>query len=558
MAIDTKVLALPTSCEKCTSPAIICPVAGSASFRDVVSYAQLASMVRSVQIDLALMGITKASRVALVLPNGLEFVAMLLAVLRQRGVAAPLNPQYTQVEFRDAFSRMNLDLVLILADVGVSGDGSSIATPARQAAMELGVRVAVCHRTNIADGGAEPGLRLAVKPIDLTHGNNTNINETTIFSPTEVQPQDKALMLLTSGTTGAPKLVLLSHMNILISMRIIIANSQLSSSDRTIIITPLHHITGVCGSLLATLFSGGSAVIPDSLPGAFWQRCADYGITWFYAVPTLHHLLLNFPRPNGRVPSQLRFLRCGGGETQPDLYDRLTALGLPLLESYGMTEIAPAIFCNRLTDDGDIKKKRRGYYPIPDGVDVVILPSNPPGQETGDFENQFNAPTKDIGVIGEVCLRGDNIMEGYSDNPEANAEAFLSNGYFRTGDLGAIHPGGYLQLVGRIKEVINKGGTKIGPAEVEHIALTHNCVEDAACFRIADQVYGDEIGLAITLYPHVDEQLAVVSDLKRHIRQHLSDFKVPKKIFFVKNIPYSKTGKLMRTQLSEQFAKGLL
>ncbi|KAL7940803.1 CoA synthetase [Trichoderma barbatum] len=554
MAIDTDILVLPTDCENCNSPAVISPAAGSASFRSVVSYAQLVITEKVVQLDLARIGITKGSRVALLLPNGIEFVVVFLALVRQRGIAAPLNPQYTHSEYREAFSRMKLDLVVMSAEMWGSDESSCIASPAKRAATELGILVAVCHRNNT--NRPELRLRLAFNPYDLGNGQGTGMAEATAFSRTEVRSEEKALMLLTSGTTGAPKLVLLSHTNLLTSMRIIISNNRLSSSDRTIIITPLYHITGICGSLLVTLFSGGSVVIPDSLPGSFWQRCDDYGITWFYAVPTLHHLLLNFPRPGGRVSSKLRFLRCGGGEIHPDLYERLVALGPPLLESYGMTEIAPAIFCNRLTDDGETNNRRRGYYPIPDEVDVMLLPPhNAARQET---DNPILVPTKEYGVIGEICLCGQNVMEGYSDNVEANAEAFLPNGYFRTGDLGIIQPDGYLQLVGRIKEVINKGGTKIGPAEVENIALAHECVAGAACFRIDDKVYGDEIGLAVALHKPVDGDVSIESELKGYIRQHLTDLKVPKKIIVVNTIPYSKTGKPMRTQLSQQFADGLL
>ncbi|POR35975.1 Uncharacterized protein TPAR_03799 [Tolypocladium paradoxum] len=570
MATHSNVLVLPANSESDDSPAVIHPSKGSAS-PPTVSYAQLAAITRSLQLDLAHAGITKASRVAIVLPNGLEFVAVFLAIVRQRGVAAPLSPQYTQSEFKDVFSRMEPELVVMLPATPDSDDGSSLAAPGVQAALELGVRVALCRRKCEAKGGVEPGLRLDLELLEVGDiAPTAAATEAIVFSRNDVWSEDKALMLFTSGTTGAPKSVLLSHTNLLVAMRIIIANHKLSPADRTFIITPLYHIIGVCGSLLVTLFSGGCVVIPESLPGAFWQQCADYGITWFHGVPTIHRLLLGFRRPGGRVPSQLRFLRCGGSEMPPDLHESLVALGPQLLEVYGMTETAPAIFCNRLTEADDAVMRRRGHYPIPDAVDVVILPSEVLSREAGDDARNGAAAaaagdmitrlTKEPGVIGEVCLRGKNVMDGYTNSPEANAEAFLSNGYFRTGDLGAIQPDGYLRLVGRIKEVINKGGTKIGPAEVEHVALSHGSVGEAACFRIADKVYGDEIGLAVTLRPHLEGEVGPITavDLKRHIRQHLTAFKVPKKIVFVDAIPYNRTGKPLRTQLAQRFAKGLL
>ncbi|UKZ86523.1 putative NRPS-like protein biosynthetic cluster [Trichoderma asperellum] len=506
MAYSTNTLAFPSDYGCNGSPAIICPSAGSASFKDVVSYAQLAFMTQALQGDLARMGITKGSRVALVLPNGLEFAAILLGIIHQRGIAAPLNPQYTQNEFRDIFSQMKLDLVVMLPGARGPDDSSYLTDPAFQAAQQLGVHVALCHKKSTLNDRDEQTLELILRPHVMANNNNTPVTVDTgaaIYSRNEVLSEDKVVMLLTSGTTGAPKMVLLSHTNLLTAMRIIIANHQLSSSDRTIIITPLHHIIGLCGTLLATLFSGGCAVIPDSLPGAFWQRCADYGITWFHAVPTLHRLLLNFPRPGGRVSSHLRFIRCGGSELSPDLYERLVALGPPLLEVYGMTETAPAIFCNHWKEG-----------------------------EGNDDDAPIAAITKAPGIIGEVCVLGQNVMEGYVENPQANTRAFLPNGYFRTGDLGAIESGGYLRLVGRIKEVINKGGEKIGPAEIEHVALSHELVSGAACFRIADNMYGDEIGLAVSLIPHKTEDPLIVSELKRHIAQYLTQFKVPKEVKF--------------------------
>ncbi|KAK1248998.1 hypothetical protein MKX08_007218 [Trichoderma sp. CBMAI-0020] len=542
MASYTNTLVLPSDYENNGSPAIISPSAGSTAIKDAISYAQLAIMTRSLQCDLARIGITKDSRVALVLPNGLEFAVMLLAIIRQRGIAAPLNPQYTQSEFRDIFSQMKLDLVVMLPEARGPGDSSYVTDPAFLAAQQLGVHVALCCKKSVLQDGDGQVLELTLRPHEITNNHCAPIDvdaEASIFSRDEVLPEDKVVMLSTSGTTGAPKLVLLSHTNLLTAMRIIAANHQLSSNDRTMVITPLYHIIGLCGSLLATLFSGGCAVIPNSLPGAFWQRCADYGITWFHAVPTLHQLLLNFPRPGGRVSPHLRFIRCGGSEISPDLYERLVALGPPLLEVYGMTETAPAIFCNRWKD-GNVR--RRSHFPIPDAVDVMILPSTALEQ----------------GIDGEVCVLGQNVMEAYVENPQANSEAFLPNRYFRTGDLGTIEPGGYLKLVGRKKEVINKGGEKIGPAEIEHVALSHELVSGAACFRIADNLYGDEIGLAVSLLSQEAGSPLIASELKHHIAQHLTQFKVPREIVFVDSIPYNPTGKPMRTQLSQQFAKGLL
>ena len=495
MATPSNVLILPATCETRDSPAVITPTLGSAPPLEI-SYAQLVILVGALQKDLACMGITTADSVAIVLPNGPEFVATFLAVVRQRGIAAPLAPDYKQGEFKDVFSRMQPSLVVMQALDRDLDDGSYLAAPCVQAALALGVRVALCRQANTTNKGVGEAPELGLRLLDIQGDASpaTSITDAALFSRNDVLSEDKAVLLFTSGTTGAPKSVLLSHTNLLAAMRIIITNTKLSSSDRAFIITPLYHIVGLCSSLLATLFSGGSVVIPKSLPGAFWQQCNDYGITWFYAVPTIHSLLLEFAPSGGPTPSQLRFLRCGGSETPPDLYDRLIVLGVPLLESYGMTETAPAIFCNRLEEDGDTGKRRRGYYPIPDAVEVMILPSDGSGYDAGQNGDTAATLTNEEDVIGEICLRGESVMAGYTNDPEANNEAFFPNGLFRTGDLGSIQPGSYLKLVGRIKESINKGGTQIGPAEVENAAVSHRSVAEAACFRIADDTYGDEIG----------------------------------------------------------------
>nr|A0A3G9H9I5.1 RecName: Full=Acyl-CoA synthetase ALT10; AltName: Full=AAL-toxin biosynthesis cluster protein 10 [Alternaria alternata]BBG74285.1 peroxisomal-coenzyme A synthetase [Alternaria alternata] len=566
MTANVNVLVLPTHMRENDSAAIIIPSTRSAPQKEV-SYKHLVAITDSLHRDLAHLGITKACKVAIVLPNGLEFVAVFLSVLRQRAVAAPLDAQLTESEFKDIFSRMKPELVIMLPIPPESSGGPCLPAPAMRAALGLTLRVALCRRTSDVKDGSGLGLQLALDLLEPAHSNHPAVAivpKASAYSRDDVWSEDGALMLFTSGTTGAPKSVVLSHINLLVAMRIIIANHQLSSMDRTIIITPLHHIIGVCGSLLVTLFSGACAVIPDSLPGAFWQYCTEFGVTWFHAVPTLHRLLLKFPRTKDSMPPRLRFLRSGGSEMAPDLYETLKAFGVPVLEVYGMTETGPAIFCNHLDENG-AGARQRSHYPIPDAVDVMILvSSDQPEGETYDKTSlqadQYSnlKMTKEPGVIGEVCVRGKNVMAGYINNSRANTEAFLPNGYFRTGDLGTIQSSGQLKLVGRLKEVINKGGIKIGPSEVEHAALSHESVSEAVCFRIADVMYGEEIGLAVKLRSNSGKNQCTDRDLKQHIRYQLSAFKVPKEIVFVDAVHYNRTGKPLRTQVSQKFAEGLL
>ncbi|KAI9735336.1 MAG: hypothetical protein M1818_006531 [Claussenomyces sp. TS43310] len=500
--IDSTVLILHEISE---NPAVIIPSARDA-LSTTTSYKDLNSLVASFQEVLARMGIGPEDKIAIVLPNGLELVVVFLAFMRERAIAAPVNPQYKQGEYHEI-------LQLVRPSYLVTTSGSRTSSPSVLAAQSLAIPLARCSRDD---------QRLLLEPEAEQAGGSGKQGK--VLSHSDVQPDDKALLLFTSGTTGAPEAVVLTHKNLLIAMRILVDAHHSSATDRCMVITPLFHVVG-----------------------AFWQTCQDLGATWFHAVPTLHRLLLSFPRPD-QMPA-IRFMRSGGSDLSPDLDQRLNGLGFPLLEIYGMTETSPGIFCNRLDDPA----RRLAHYPIPLAVEVMIMPTAP-GADVGTNAD-LPASTSETGVVGEICVRGGSIMSGYIDNPKANAEVFLTNGFFRTGDLGVLHPNGYLQLTGRIKEIINKGGEKISPTEIEHLNLSYEAVRETACFRIADEMHGKEIGLAVAFQPG---QEVPTAKLKAYARKHAVLFKVPKVIVVVDTIPTNRTGKPKRTFPSEQFAQGLL
>jgi oxalate---CoA ligase len=449
--MNSTVLYLPN--EESKTPAVIIPSAANGRAPSISSYRDISSSVKSVRQVLSNIGVGKGSKVIFALPNGLEIVIAFLSVVGQRAIAAPLNPQLKESEYSDTFKLIEPSLLI------VAGSGSDVA--AVSAARALGIPVGRCTRTMEA-----VELKVGSMAITKTHSPVTQ---------DETRPDDVALMLYTSGTTGRPKAVPLTHENILVSMRIIIQAHKLSSTDRCLLITPLFHVAGLCASLLCTLFSGGCAIIPPSLPGNFWQHFSDYQATWFHGVPTLHRLLLSFPRPE-KMP-KVRFIRSGGSDLDAITFERLEKeFDAPVLEIYGMTETAPGIFCNKFNSS-----RRLGYYPIPDSVEVRILAGN------------LLAQKDEVGIVGEICVWGRSIMSGYINNPAANRDAFV-DGFFRTGDLGAIHEGGYLQLTGRIKDIINKGGEKISPSEIENIVQSHELVRQAVCFKVPDDIYGEDIG----------------------------------------------------------------
>lgn len=504
---NSEALILPSNVETDDKPAIIVPSNRSKPIE--ISHAHLRYLICNLQRSLACTGVTKGSTVALVLPNGVEFVVTFLAVVHQRAVAALLNPQLKQDEYRQMFSVIKPSLVIVIDQTGDGTTTGQVMEPAVSVAAELGLCILTCQvkHGDVVLRQYEPDERYTTTTLF------SSPSSAKVFSPEDVDPEDNALLLLTSGTTGPPKAVMLSHRNLLVAMRIIISAHSLSSIDRCLIVTPLFHIIGVGGSLLTTLFTGGCVVIPPSLSGSLWKTCQDFKITWFHAVPTLYRLILGFALPDGQFPSTLRFLRSGGSDMAPDLYAKLQQLGPPILEVYGMTETAPAIFCNRL-EPGTGVHRRLGHYPISEAVEVMILPISQEDDQAQGKESVITSSisedpvqrlTKLPGLSGEICVHGKSVMAGYVNNPEANKQVFLSNGFFRTGDLGILHPDGYLQLVGRLKEIINKGGEKVGPSEIEHLVLTHEAVKEAACFRIADEMYGEEIGKSIlsNASPHV-------------------------------------------------------
>ncbi|KAE8346749.1 hypothetical protein BDV24DRAFT_175618 [Aspergillus arachidicola] len=494
------------------TPVVIIPRTESSTSL-VVTYRELYRAIIRLQTDLGQLGIGENMHLALSLPNGLEFIVSFLSGVAQRATVAPINPGYTQQEALTILRRIQPSLLLV-----------SCPGPVTRAAHDLSIPAASCVwdsesnmvRLQLVSKIYEPCLTPAV-------------------APSNISPDDNALMLFTSGTTGTPKCVVLTHRNLLVAVSIITRAHGLSPGDRCALITPLFHVAGVGASLLTTIFSGGAVVIPPSLSGAFWTQLQESGVTWYHAVPTLHQLLLTFPRPSN-MPA-LRFIRSGGSSLAPVTLQRLEEeLATPVLEIYGMTETAPGIFCNRL--DG---ARRSSCYPIAPEVTVRIRQSDNGGKDP--------VMTDQIGVVGEICVRGPSIMHGYVDNPEANEGSFV-DGFFRTGDLGMLDENHTIRLTGRIKEIINKGGEKIDPTEVEQIFHAHEAIREVVCFRIKDEAYGEEIGLAVALNEGHDLNARQV---KMYARKNAVSFKVPKKVVFLEVIPRNQTGKYQRQLLSRQY-----
>ena len=503
MNADAATLANLLSDEFATRPAVIIP-GGS-----VVTHGQLREQVFRLADTLRRGGVESQATVSIVLPNGLEFLATFLATTCAGAVAAPLNSAYKAEEFKfymeDAQSRA------VIVPQGPH--------PARDAAAQL--NLPVWEASLDADGGVqlERINGSAAKPQATSNG---------------PRGDDVALFLHTSGTTSRPKGVPLTHANLMASIRNIVATYALTPEDTSLIVMPLFHVHGLIGATLSTLLSGGTVIIPPSFSATkFWPAALEHRATWYSAVPTIHQILLSRADADGAPRSGLRFIRSCSAALAPAVFAQLEErFGAPVLEAYGMTEASHQMSSNPLPAAGP---RKPGSVGRGTGVEIVIL------DEKGNV-----LPN---GQQGEVSIKGRNVMHGYRDNPDANASSFTS-GYFRTGDQGVLDTDNYLTLTGRLKELINRGGEKISPLEVDAVLLEHPAVAEAVSFAVPDPKYGEEVHGAVVL-----KGAAEADDIVAFCKGRLADFKVPKKIHIADALPRTATGKIQRRHVAAHFLK---
>ncbi|KAI9706545.1 MAG: hypothetical protein M1836_003552 [Candelina mexicana] len=479
-----------------------------------VSYQQLAAQVASFQEKIAALGVTPEVAVSIALPNSLEFIVAFLAASWQRAVAAPLNPAYKQDEFE--FYIDDLSSALALVPKGsVAHDAAAV-----RAARKYNAAIAECYWN-----GQE--VVLDVKDAGKLKGKGNRTMET-------AQPDDIALVLHTSGTTGRPKAVPLTHRNLIRTMKNIRTTYKLSTDDRTLLVMPLFHVHGLLAGLLASLHAGGSVIVPLRFSASeFWDDYNTYQATWYTAVPTIHQILLRNPLPV--LKPNLRFIRSCSSPLSPKVFHELEkTFNAPVLEAYAMTEAAHQMTSNALPPG----KRQPGSVGIGQGVEVKILDQD--GNEVAQ------------GSEAEICIRGENVTKGYLNNPEANRSSFTSQGFFRTGDQGKMDEDGYIFINGRIKELINKGGEKISPIELDNLLTQHPAVAEAVSFAIIDEMYGQDIGVAVV---SKDGQELDENSLRGWVSEKVARFKVPKKIYFTQNMPKTATGKVQRRMVAEAMLK---
>jgi acyl-CoA synthetase (AMP-forming)/AMP-acid ligase II len=478
------------------SPAILVPETGAR-----VTYASLRQQIARAAGAFAAAGIQRGDRIAMAIPNGPAVIVSFLAA-SVAGTAAPLNPAYRYEEFCFYLEDTNARLLVLPAEAPADD-------PARRAALERKIFILT------AETDATGEVR-----ISGAFGNR---------STSAPAPDDVALILHTSGSTGRPKRVPLNHANLARSTRNIVDTYHLSPDDVSLCLMPLFHVHGLVASTLSTFLSGGTVAVPSRFnPLSFWRTVRDTGASWYSAVPTIHQLILARSVSGRPADVQLlRFVRSCSAPLAVDTAEKLEALfGAPVLEAYGMTEASHQMASNPLPP----KAHKFGTVGTATGIQIGIM------NDAGDLLA--------TGTRGEVVIQGPSVIGAYENNPEANIKSFVK-GWFRTGDEGMLDQEGYLRLTGRIKELINRGGEKIAPREIDEVLLTHPAVSEAVCFGIPHPTWGEEVAAAVVLRDRATE-----TDLIAYSRERLADFKRPKKIYIVDSIPRTATGKVQRLNVA--------
>lgn len=448
---------------------------GTADRSVTLSYRDLELHAREFAEQLRRLGVRECDTVAITADNCVEFVVALFGVASVGAIAAPISVHLAGPELAKSLATVHAK-ALVVAEGGVP-----VAT--------------LCS----------PAPRARVEPA-----------------------KDVALVMLTGGTTAAPKAVPLTHANLAASVFGICATYELAADDATLLVMPLTHGHGLIAGLLSTLASGGSAYLPSARrfsAHTFWPEMMAAGATWYTAVPTMHQILTARAAteyPKERAPL-LRFIRTCSAPIAPRAFDAVeSAFHAPLISAYGMTETTHQTTSNPLPARGP---RKGGSVGVPTGVELRLSST------------------------GEVLVRGPTVTSGYVDDSSANEAAF-DDGWFCTGDIGEVDADGYLFLKGRIKELINRGGEKIFPTQVDAVLMSDPKVLEAATFGVPDAKYGEEIHAAVVLRPG---QTATSAELQDYCARSLGAFEIPKTFRFVSELPRTEKGAIDRRRLAASF-----
>ena len=488
-----------------SAPAILAPN------RDALSFGALVEHIDAVGSWLNGRGLGRGDRLAVFAPRGPETAVAALATMCS-AICVPVNPLATAAECEAIFARTRVRALLVPA--------AAMGSPAHNMARKLGLAVL---EWSVAPGVPAGQLRLdgdgpaGASPVE----------------PRGATPDDLGLVVHTSGTTAEPKRVPSSHGNLLARAAKSVHLFGLRRSDRCLNLMPLCYTHGLSSGLIPPLAVGGSVICPAGFDAdGFFACLAELHPTWYTAGASYHQAIADWlrSRPGAASGHTLRFARSGSSPLARRLQHQLEhLLGVPLVESYGTTETGPV---SSNPPEGLRKPGTVGVSPDGDVAVVddhgAVLPS---------------------GVAGEVVVTGPTVIAGYEGDPDTNRVVFR-DGSYRTGDLGVLDADGYLTLMGRVKETINRGGEKISPREVEAVLLDHPAVAEAVTFALPHPSLHEDVAAAVILHP---ERGATGRDLRQFLLQRLTPFKVPRRIVIADALPKGPTGKLLRHGLAEHF-----
>ena len=475
------------------------------------SYAQFAAAVERAAAMLQSHGISKGDVVSLLMPNSAEYIIAYFACWRLGALAGPVNSLLKDDETQFVMHNSEAKAVLV--------------------ASEFLERI-----ENIK--GELPHLKSVITFDDEAEATRKFANVSSQVSRQDAcAPSDDAIIIYTSGTTGKPKGCLLTHGNLIANARQISEWLSFSESDRLLSIMPLFHMNAVSVTTMSALYAGGSTVIsPKFSASKFWNVISEYEITSFGSVATMLSMLLNtYPEgvPAGLKTDQLRFAMCGSAPVPAEVMKKFEeTFNCPVIEGYGLSEST----CRSTFNPPD-DRRRPGSCGLSIGNEMKIVD-----------EDDREVPD---GELGEIVLRGENILKGYFKNPEANERAFR-NGWFHTGDVGYRDKDGFFFIVDRKTDMIIRGGENIYPREIDELLYEHPAVAAAATIGVPDPLYGEEVAAFIVLKngTKVTEQ-----ELIDYCKSKLADYKCPKTVRFVEDIPKGPTGKLLKRELAKQFQK---
>ena len=479
-----------------------------------LSYSELCDLSAEVAVALHTIGIGRGDRVAIVLPNGPEMATAFITIA-QVATSAPLNPGYNQEEYTFYLKDLKAKAILV---------GSDYDGPALPAAADCGVSVL---RLSFDESGPSGAFKIASDII---------LGAADVSAPAE---DDVALILHTSGTTSRPKIVPLTQANVHASAQNIRTSLALASNDRCLNVMPLFHIHGLIAAVSASLAAGAQISCASGFNAlGFFAQLEEVRPTWYTAVPTMHQAILARAGRNQQIieSANLRFVRSSSASLPAPVMESLAAtFKAPVIEAYGMTEATHQMCCNPLPP----RAQKPGSVGMEAGPEVRIA---------HEAENRILDPSS----TGEIVINGPNVTLGYENNQTANEDSFFEadgKRWFRTGDQGAFDGDRYLRLTGRLKEIINRGGEKISPLEVDAVLLRHPEIAQIVCFAVPHDKLGEEIAAAAVL---TEGSTLSERDIRAFAAKHLVKFKVPKSVLILEEIPKGATGKIQRIGMAEK------